>query len=405
MNPNTQPSAGFKPASTATPVLVLGGKDNSLAIARNLGKLGIAVRVSGPANCWGMNSRYCAERFPVPFGSGAAAFWTDLLLGPESGRLHGHIIFAGSDEALEFIAEHREQLAEHYLLAVSAPQLIMDLLDKQRTLELAREAGVATPGFWKIGTLNDLELIRDELKFPLIVKPVHSHKFVRAFGKKLFIIEDGYADLAAKVGLALEHGLEVAIVELIPGPDTLLSSYNSFINEEGESLLDFTKRMIRRYPVNSGNGCYHIAEWEPETARLGKKLFDYLGVRGFANVEFKRDPRDGQLKIIEINGRFTAAHELFVRSGAPADLIAYCSLTGQPGPKVTDFRQGLRLWYPILDFLAFLQLRQRGELNFSGWVKSIVGKPVVLALVRLDDPRPALCAVAANIQRLIRGRG
>ena len=51
---------------TSAPVLILGGKENSLAVARNLGRHGIAIRVSGPANCWGMYSRYCRERFAIP---------------------------------------------------------------------------------------------------------------------------------------------------------------------------------------------------------------------------------------------------------------------------------------------------------------------------------------------------
>jgi predicted ATP-grasp superfamily ATP-dependent carboligase len=398
-------SSHFTPASTETPVLVLGGKENSLAIARHLGARGIAVRVSGPANCWGMNSRYCRERFPIPFGSGAAAFWKELLLGAGSTRLHGHILFPCSDEALEFIAGHRGELAQHYLLAGCPPALTRALLDKMRTLELAREAGVPTPRFWKIDAHGDLVGLKDEVRFPVLVKPIHSHKFVRVFGRKLFIVEEGFSELSAKIALALEHGLGVMVVEMIPGPDSRLSSYNTFITETGESLFQFTKRIIRRYPVNSGNGCYHVTSIEPETAKLGQKLFANLGVRGFANVEFKQDPRDGLLKIIEINARFTAAHELIVQSGAPVDLIAYCHITGQPAPQFTTYKQDLRLWYPFRDFLGFMQLMKRGELGFKGWVGSIIGHPIVFPLFRLDDLKPSLFAGLANFERLIRGRG
>jgi predicted ATP-grasp superfamily ATP-dependent carboligase len=395
----------FPLGSNATPVMVLGGKDNSLAVTRHLGSYGIKVRVSGPANCWGMHSRYCAEHFAIPFGSGAGAFWKELLLGPDSRRLHGHILFPCSDEALEFVAAHDAELRQHYLLSTSPPQLVLDLLDKQRTLELAAAAGIPAPRFWAIKSLADLEGIEQKVGLPALVKPVHSHRFARVFGEKLFIVQDSYTELARRVGLALEHGLDVMVVEMIPGPDTLLSSYNTYITEDGEHLFAFTKRVIRRYPVNSGNGCYHVTKWEPETARLGAEVFRKLGVRGFANVEFKQDPRDGQLKLIEINGRFTAAHELIVGSGAPVDLVAYCHLTKQPGPRFDSYRENLRLWYPSRDFLAFLQMRRLNGLTLRGWLKSIAGERIVFPLLSTGDPLPMLYAGLANAERIIRGRG
>jgi predicted ATP-grasp superfamily ATP-dependent carboligase len=399
------PEGRYPLQSNATPVLILGGKDNSLAIARHLGSYGIKVRVSGPSNCWGMHSKHCTERFPIPFGSGAGAFWTELLLGPGSNRLHGHIIFPCSDEALEFVASHYDELQAHYTLSSSRPETIRDLLDKQRTLALAQDAGIPTPRSWTISTLSDLKGLEEKVQLPALVKPIHSHKFARVFGVKLFTIKDSHTELAAKVGLALEHGLEVMIVEMIPGPDTLLSSFNTYVTDNGEQLFAFTKRVVRRYPVNSGNGCYHVTKWEPRTAKLGARFFRHLDLRGFVNVEFKEDMRDGQLKVIEINARFTAAHELIVRSGAPVDLIAYCDLTGQPGPRFNHFQEGLHLWYPSRDFLAFRQLQKRGEMSLGDWINSVAGKPKVLPLASMSDPMPMFHAGIANVERIVRGRG
>lgn len=398
-------AAEFKLASAKVPVLVLGGKENSLGTARSLGRHGIKVRVSGPSNCWGMNSRYCAERFPIPFGTGAAAFWTALLLSPRSAALHGHIIFPCSDEALEFVAENHGELSRNYILGPAEPRLTLAMLDKQRTLALAEKAGIPCPRHWQIDNLAALARISAEVKFPVLVKPLHSHKFVKVFGKKLFVIEKDVAELSAKVALALEHGLGVTVVEMIPGPDTQLSSYNTFITDTGENLFHFTKRVIRRYPENSGNGCCHVTAWEPETAAMGQKLFKALGTRGFANVEFKRDLRDDQLKLIEVNSRFTAAHQLFLSSGAPIDLMIYCHLTDQPGPTFASFTEGLRLWYPFNDFLSFLQLRRKGRLSLGGWLKSIGSGPLVFPSFSVTDLWPSITARLANAERLIRGRG
>lgn len=390
---------------TATPVLILGGKENGLSLVRRFGALGITVRVSGPTNCWGMYSRFCAERFRVPPRQSARAFWRALLLSPTEARLNGHIVLACSDEAIEFVCEHRNELATRYILDEADPHLQNALLDKKQTLELARAIGVPTPNFWRIRSEADLAAIRAEVTFPVVLKPIHSHKFARVFGRKLFIVEDGLAALAQKVRLVQSQGLEVMLMEMIPGPDAQLSSYYTYMDADGRSLFQFTKRIIRRFPVNRGGACYHITEWLPETAELGRKFFETIKFRGLGNVEFKRDVRDGMLKLIEVNARFTAAQELLVRAGAPLDLVVYAHLTGQAVPEFNGYTQLLRFWYPARDFLAFLDLRRRGELSFFGWLKSVLPYRHVSPLWNIRDPMASLGAAYAALHRALRGPG
>ena len=48
----------------------------------------------------------------------------------------------------------------------------------------------------EVGALRkENEALRGALTFPVMVKPVHSHLFVRAFGKKLFIIEADFDEV------------------------------------------------------------------------------------------------------------------------------------------------------------------------------------------------------------------
>ena len=178
-----------------------------------------------------------------------------------------------------------------------------------------------------------------------------------------------------------------------------LTSYYTYRAPDGGKLFEFTKSIIRRWPVNRGNACYHRTGWLPETAAAGVKFFDAVGLKGLGNIEFKSDPRDGKLKIIEVNARFTAAQELVRRAGLPIDLIIYCHLTGQPIPAFRLTPKELRLWYPLRDFLGFLELRKRGELSFWGWLKSVTTTAHVFPLVSLSDPLPVLGAGLAILQR------
>ena len=389
--------------NTSVPVLVLGGKENSLSIVRHLASHGIRVSASGPTNCWGLYSRHCAQRFRIPAGTGAAGYWHDLLLAGKR-YLDGHMLMPCSDEAIEFIATHHAELAKRYILDDGQPALRMALLDKKKTLELAEQAGVPAPKFWSVDKGSDLDAIREEITLPAMVKPIHSHKFSKVFGRKLFIVEKDFDELKRCVERAHEHDLEVMVVEMVPGPDDLLSSYYTYIDGDGHRLFDFTKRIIRRYPVNRGGACYHATEWLPETAEMGRRFFEGIGFTGLGNIEFKRDLRDGKLKVIEANARFTAAQELALRAGAPIDLIIYRQLTGQPVPAFRHFREDLYYWYPVSDFLAFLELNRRGELSFRDWLRSVASTERVDPLFRLNDPWPVVGALEGVVQKLAKAR-
>jgi predicted ATP-grasp superfamily ATP-dependent carboligase len=248
---------------------------------------------------------------------------------------------------------------------------------------------------------NELQAIRAAISFPAMVKPVQSHKFTKVFGRKLFIVENSFEELEGHLRTCWAHGLDVFVVEMIPGPDSLLSSYYTYRTKTGQRLFDFTKSVIRRWPVNRGNACHHKTDWLPETAEAGRKFFDAAGLRGLGNIEFKRDLRDGKLKVIEVNARFTAAQELVRRAGVPIDLIIYCHLTKQHAPAAKQDERELRLWYPVRDFLGFLELRRRGELSLVGWLKSILKPGTVFPLASLTDPLPMLGASIALAHKLM----
>ena len=369
------------------PVLLLGGQENALSVIRSLTRHGVPVSLSAPENCWALRSRHCAKRYPIAKGLDRAAFWEDLLLGPDHPELRGAVLLPCNDEGIEFMAARRSVLRREYLLDDHVANQQMEMLDKQATLDLARSVGVPVPQHWNIEKPEDVDAIEGDVDFPVIIKPIHSHVFQRIYNAKLLVVND-FPELVSKVKEVLSRGLEIMVCELVPGPDDLLSSYYTYIDADGSHLFEFTKRIIRRNPVNFGGGCYHITDWVPETAEVGRKFFRGIGFKGLGNIEFKLDQRDGQLKVIECNARFTAAQELLVQSGMDIAWIIYNHITGGQIPKVEGFREGLRFWYAFDDFESFRMLRERGELSMSGWLRSIA-RPQVFPFFAADDPVPA----------------
>lgn len=382
------------------PVLVLGGTSNALAIARALGRQGIRVYLAVLRNTGACYTRYAGKIFPIPSKDGAADYWGELLLASNSASLHGSVIFPCNDDAIEFAAKFRKELENHYILDESIPDLQLLLINKRKTMELTRSIGLPTPKFTAVECPADLQKVDGDFKFPLIVKPQQSHVFKRFFpDDKLFIVNSP-EELQRRLQQVLQYELKVIISEFIPGPDSLLGSYYTYIDARGNTLFHYTKKVLRRFPKNNGPATYHITDWDPEIAELGLKFFRGINFRGLGNVEFKRDLRDGQLKIIECNPRFTAAHELLVRCGMDTSLILYNHLAGLPLPAVNSYKQRMTLWFPSLDYKAYKELKGLKEITFWSWFKS-VARPQVFPHFRWFDPLPTVVPFLQNVRKKV----
>lgn len=382
--------------------IVVGGDANALSVARCLHAAGIPVH----ALCQPVSrirfSRVC-HWIDLTDSDGGPDAWAAFLLGPRSDHLRGAVLLACSDEAIEMIIAHRPRLAEKFVIEDGDGEMRLSMLDKLRTYDKSAEAGIPTPKHWRIWSVSDLDALKSELIFPLIIKPLFSHHTRRIWKNRKYLAVENYDDLHRNFTELQHHGIEFLLMEFVPGGDDLLCSYYTYLDETGSPLFHFTKRVIRRYPENMGEGCYHVTDWSPDVRDMGLKFFRHVNLRGLGNVEFKRDPRDGQLKIIECNARFTAANCLVKAAGLDLALLTYNKLTGRPLPAVETYRSGQTLWLPTPDFLAYRELHGKGKLAFLGWLGSIL-RPQNFQFFSWTDPMPAVVGAWRRFSRLVRRR-
>jgi D-aspartate ligase len=385
------------------PAIILGGAANAVSVARSLGRAGVAVHALGAPGCPVRWSRHCRS-FTTIAGEQAqqeALEW--LARGPRAG-----VVLPCDDDGLELIARHRSDIAGLGYLPIEADdEVLLAMLDKQRTYTLASELGIATPFTFVPRSLDELESRIDELSFPCALKPVHSHVFARHFPRTKALRANDADDLRRKYTDVQALGIELLVTETIPGPEDAFCSYYSYLDERGESLLEFSRHKLRQFPIGFGSACYATNEPNPEAAELGLRFFRGVGLRGIGNVEFKRDARDGALKLIECNPRFTAAERQLQLCGLDLPLFAYNRVLGRPLPPMETRRSGVRLWHPLQDTRAFMALRRDGQLTTTAWVRSLAHRqhfPVASAA----DPLPTLgyhAHTAISALRTRRGPG
>jgi D-aspartate ligase len=374
--------------SHTPPAIILGGGLIALAVARSLAREGVRIYALGDG-AWDTirHSRYCAAFFDVGSGIGVQERYLAWL---ESGP-RDSVVLPCSDDALEVVARHRLHLLELGYITVEAnDDVLLAMLDKHRTYALAQDAGIPAPRHLVVREKDDLAAVGLQIGFPCILKPRHSHFFAGHFGlrQKVFIVRNE-RELASRFAVLAGLGLDVIASEIVPGSDDRYAGYFTYLDEEGEPLFHFTKRKLRQFPPYFGLGCYHVSDWSEEVAAQGLAFCRRVGVRGLANVEFKRDAVDGRLKLIECNQRFTLTTPLLSSAGIDLPAAVYGRLIGQDDFRAGEYRTGVHLWFPVEDLRAFWRYRREGDLRLSQWTRSLLHRPHFPAF-SWRDPRPSL---------------
>lgn len=142
---------------------------------------------------------------------------------------------------------------------------------------------------------------------------------------------------------------------------------------------------------------------DPETAALGLRLLEGIRYRGVASVEFKRDERDGVLKLMEISPRYPLSNALGPACGIDLPLIDYLHLTGQPLPAAAPPRVGVR-WIDVAGDLRFLGRYRREDGTKLRDLLREYRAPRVHAAFARDDPLPLLFELLAAPRLARRGR-
>jgi len=367
--------------------LLIGGDQMAVSAARSIAGIGAEIHAAGDVEDPIRWSRVCRSFALIPRGPGMSDRYLEWLeRGPR-----GAVLLPCDDESLELVARHRPTLETWGYRPVEADdEVLLAMLDKERTYELSRAANIPTPRTMTLRSRADAEAAAGRFDYPCALKPLSSHRFAQIAGvaAKVLVAHDA-AELLRSYDLAREMGIDTLATEIIPGPDEAFCSYYSYMLPDGEPLFHLTKHKLRQMPIGFGLTCWQETVWQPEVADAGLRFFRAVGLRGVGNVEFKHDPRDSSWKLIECNHRFTLANEIVRLAGIDVPAIAYRRAAGLPVEAIHGYRLGVRMWSPIEDAQAFLQYRAAGELTTGAWLRSLLCRwhfPVW----RWSDPMPTL---------------
>ncbi len=318
------------PTGNLRPCIVLGIETQiGLAVVRELGAAGVPViGIAQDPQAIGLASRYLHRSVCVSAPRSSELIETLNRLGDELGECY---LLAVSEVNTDWLLTQRDRLRSVKPILPDAAALAI-VLDKQRTLDVARSVGIRVPISVEPASWADVEEVARTFIFPAVLK------WKNPAGIAPLLAEQMIDLVKAEYVYSPEEFLEVARRYSAVGAWPLVQQYCAG-KGLGQFFFMYRGRAVRRFQH------LRVAEWPPEGGfssvcdsiplnehielqEQSIRLLQAVGWEGVAMVEYRLDPATGHSWLMEINGRFWGSFPLAVHCGAGFALLAY-SLQGQ----------------------------------------------------------------------------
>ena len=375
---------------------------NGLGLLRSLGQSGVAVLALDPnPDAIGLCSRYAIAALVCPDAGEQESDFLDFMDQLGERLRHPGVLFLTRDQDVSTVSRNQARLEHHFLVPFARWEVLGRIVDKQGQYAVAKEIGVPLPVTRFPQSEEDAAESARSVPYPAILKPAYHVKFSQRFGVKGFVANDPNE--------ALDHyrrgaaqGYQMMIQEIIPGEEHRLYSYGSYLNREHVPLAEFTGRKLRQYPRVFGTCRLGESCAAPEVAELGRRMLRALGFWGISHVEFKLDPRDNLLKLMEVNARNYQWQHLATLCGANLAHVAYQDVLGQNPTPVQATAYGKRWVLAATDLMVAPREMLRGQLSLRNWLSGWRGVSVD-GILSWHDPRPGWRYLRGQVLRRLRG--
>ena len=364
---------------------------HGLAVVRSLGRRGIRVVALNQTRGPGRHSRY-ALNIDLPSEIDQKSL-LDLLCRSAKASPQKPFLIATSDQDVLFIVRNRAELSRYFSFVVADTETAERIANKRTQYEFAEANNVPLSRMFPVKTVEDVERVSSAIAYPCVVKPVYSdlwRDYREGLGQihwqKLAVVSSPVELVDAYTQMS-RSGLEFLLQEFVPGGDDQIFSVFLYLDRNSKLLAAFARQKLRQWPVEQGSGCFVVSVVAPEVIQQSTALLQSLNYSGLANVEFKKDARDGEFKLIEINIRSGNLVSIAIDLGMDFPYIAYCDAVGQAITVDQHYRAG-HYWLDFgTDVRSFLYSWGRGGIGPGTWIASAL-RARSFAYFASDDLKP-----------------
>ena len=387
----TSSFANTESRRAAIGAVVVGGDFHGLAIVRSLGRRGIPVCVIDNEHSIARFSRYTTHYEKIA-GLRREQETVDALLDlAKRMDLQGWVLYATRDEHVAAFSRHRAALSEWFRVPTPDWEVIKWAWNKWNTYQLAEKIGLSIPETHCPRNLEELD--RLDPQFPVGIKPAVKEDFFYATRAKAWRANNR-EELRALFARALEHarGNEVLIQEIVPGDGQHQYSSCLFF-KDGRVIASMEARRWRQHPPEFGRAATYVESIDhPEVREMSARFLKEINYYGLAEIEFKQDPRNGKLKLLDVNARTWGFHALGEATGVDFSSLLFADQVGEHVQECHG-NAGVGWIRMITDFpYSMLGLMNR-QLPWGSYRQSL-RKVAIESVYSREDLKPSLAELA-----------
>jgi D-aspartate ligase len=383
-----------------------------LAVVRSLGRSGISVvAVEREASARGLWSRHLSRTLLVDDSHAHTISALESL-----GRDGGGLLIPTNDHFLAIVSRHFERLARLFSIAVPPWDVLERFMDKPACYRLAQEAGLSTPRFFVPRDGAELDEILSTLDFT-------AHRYILSVRMPSGVPADAWTGRLTKVAgedadtvrrgcldIATRTGEFPMIAEVIPGRSDRCVGVSMVVNRNHVPVIAYCVRRLQLYlyaldtgfihPYELGANVYCESVRDDEAIEAATRLVRRGGFYGAITVEFRRDVRDGQLRLIKADPRVVRATSLSTALGLDVPTALYHALTGGQHDVAPSYPEGVA-WIWLTSYIETVwRNRDRTPLARQLWaVLKNAHRVRSFAYVSLGDPVPGVVDALRTARR------
>ena len=185
-------------------------------------------------------------------------------------------------------------------------------------------------------------------RLPLAIKPAIKENFFYATGAKAWRANtpDELLRFYEKAKRQIKPE-EILIQEIIPGDGREQFSYCAFYRH-GLPYSTLTARRARQHPREFGRASSYVVTVDlPVIEELSERFLRAINFHGLVEIEFKRDPRDGKYKLLDVNARTWGFHWIGSACGVDFPYLVFADQLGlgmEPTRALRGNRMGARAY-------------------------------------------------------------
>lgn len=347
--------------------IIIEGHVQGLSNVRSLGELGIPIYVIDKDIPLAKFSRYCQKYFRCHNYSDDELIKLLISIAQKE-HLKNWLLLPSNDHIVENLVHHKSELQPYYKYIGTDTSILDIITNKLNLVEFADAHNVPTPHSCNAASID----IAKTFSYPLLVKGAKGLSFYKATHQKAIqanTLEELLQITQSLKGIVAPH--EIMIQELIPScKKDKVVSFTCFAID-GEIKAHWSGVKIREHPIKYGTATCAMSVNIPEVLDHAKALINSLGYTGICEIEFLKDNRDSQYKLIEINPRTWLWVGLAKACGVDYAKMLYYYASDISHKYINDYENG-RLWVNSLtDFVFSIQAILKKQITFSEYLSTL----------------------------------